>query len=93
MASAFSLLSMGICSDLCLVDARKEICLGEQMDLVHGLAFYGGAVRISADSDYSVSSNSKICVITAGARHSPDESRLDLVAKNVTIYKAWNKLK
>ncbi|ESN90436.1 hypothetical protein HELRODRAFT_166102 [Helobdella robusta] len=88
MASAFSLLAMGICNDLCLVDARKEICQGEQLDLMHGLAFYGKRVAISGDSDYGASANSKIVVLTAGARQAQDESRLDLVGKNVTIFKS-----
>ena len=55
MAATFSLLSMGICSDLSLVDVRKDAALGEQMDLVHGQAFLGRRCNIQGDSDYAIS--------------------------------------
>lgn len=38
-------------------------------------------------ADYSVTRNSKVCVITAGARQREGETRLDLVHKNVEIFK------
>ena len=42
---------------------------------------------VQGDTDYAVSADSKICVITAGARQKEGESRLDLVQKNVGIFK------
>jgi len=88
MAGAFALISMGVVSDLAIVDVRKEAVQGEQMDLVHGLAIVGRRCNIVADSDYACSAGSRICVITAGARQGPGESRLDLVQKNVGIFKS-----
>ena len=38
-------------------------------------------------ADYAVTAGSKICVVTAGARQREGESRLDLVQKNVEIFK------
>lgn len=38
--------------------------------------------------DYSVSANSKLVIITAGARQKVGESRLDLVQRNVVIMKS-----
>ena len=55
MAAAFSMLTMGVCSDLALCDMRKDAAIGEKMDLLHGLAFLGRRVWIEADSDYIVS--------------------------------------
>jgi len=55
MAAAFSMLTMGVCSDLALCDTRKDVVNGEKMDLLHGLAFLGRQVHIEADSDFSVS--------------------------------------
>jgi len=55
MAAAFSMLTVGVCSDLALVDMRKDAALGEKLDLTHGLAFLGRQVHIDADSDYSIS--------------------------------------
>ena len=40
MASAFALLTLDVCSELCLLDARKDMCVGEQLDLMQGLGFY-----------------------------------------------------
>lgn len=37
--------------------------------------------------DYAVSKGSKICVVTAGARQKEGESRLELVQRNVDIFK------
>lgn len=87
MAGAFALLTMGVCSDLALVDVRADAVLGEKMDLMHGQAFLGRRCNIVADSDYVVSKGSKICVVTAGARQKEGETRLDLVQKNVGIFK------
>jgi len=55
MAAAFSMLTMGVCSDLALCDMRKDAAEGEKMDLLHGLAFLGRRVWIEADCDYVVS--------------------------------------
>ena len=38
--------------------------------------------------DYSVSANSKLVIITAGARQKVGETRLDLVQRNVVIMKS-----
>lgn len=38
-------------------------------------------------TDFSVSAGSRLCIITAGARQRPGESRLDLVQRNTDIFK------
>lgn len=38
-------------------------------------------------ADYSVTAGSKLCIVTAGARQQPGESRLDLVQRNTNIFK------
>jgi len=55
MAAAFSMLTLGVCSDLALVDMRKDAALGEKLDLTHGLAFLGRRVWVDADDDYAIS--------------------------------------
>lgn len=37
--------------------------------------------------DYSVTANSRVVVVTAGARQQEGESRLNLVQRNVNIFK------
>jgi L-lactate dehydrogenase len=44
-------------------------------------------VTIKGSSDYAVSAGSDFVVITAGARQREGESRLDLVGRNVQIFK------
>jgi len=55
MAATFSMLVKGVCSDLALVDVRKDVVEGERLDLMHGQAFMGRRCNVEADSDYAVS--------------------------------------
>lgn len=38
-------------------------------------------------SDYSITANSKICVVSAGVRQKEKESRLNLVQRNLEVFK------
>jgi L-lactate dehydrogenase len=38
-------------------------------------------------SEYAVTANSRLCIVTAGARQKEGESRLDLVQRNTDIFK------
>ena len=38
-------------------------------------------------SDYAVTANSNLCIVTAGSRQKEGESRRDLVQRNVNIFK------
>lgn len=87
MACAFSLITQHIASEICLVDVVADKLRGEMMDLQHGLCFIK-KITVKADTDYKVSVGSKICIVTAGARQKEGESRLDLVQKNVDIFKS-----
>merc|ERR1712142_769837 len=86
MACAFSLLTQNICSELALTDIMEDKLRGELMDLQHGLTFLKN-VKISANTDPSVTAGSKVIIVTAGARQNEGESRLSLVQRNVNIYK------
>lgn len=55
------------------------------MDMSHGLPFET-PMKIYA-GEYEDIADCAIVIITAGANQKPDETRLDLVAKNVGIYK------
>src|SRR6266481_4867246 len=82
--TAFALQTAGIVSDICLIDANKEMALGQATDLLHGASLTSDQ-RISA-GDMSDVANSDIVVITAGLRRKPDESRLDLINRNVDLF-------
>jgi len=86
MACAFSVLTQGIANELALVDVMADKLKGEMMDLQHGLTFLRN-VKIQAGTDYSITAGSKVCIITAGARQREGESRLNLVQRNVDIFR------
>src|SRR5260370_10701184 len=82
--TAFALQCGGVVSRICLIDANKEMALGQASDLLHGASLVADQ-RISA-GDFDEVANSNIVVITAGLRRKPDESRLDLINRNVDLF-------
>lgn len=82
---AFSLMISGLAREIVLIDKNESLAIGECMDLNHGLSFahptriYAAGFEGCADAD--------IVVITAGANQKPNETRTDLVNKNVAIFK------
>ncbi len=82
--AAFALQCGGGVSEIQLLDANQEMAEGEALDLLHGSAFSTDQ-RIYA-GDYDRARDSDIFVITAGLRRKPDESRLDLINRNVSLF-------
>jgi L-lactate dehydrogenase len=82
---AYSLMIRGFASEIVLIDANKKKAQGEAMDLEHGLPFVL-PTKISA-GEYSDCAGADIVVLTAGSAQKPGESRLNLVDKNVSIFK------
>lgn len=83
--AAFALQCAGIVKEIQLLDYNQEVAEGEALDLIHGASCLGGQ-RIYA-GDYDRAKDSDIFVITAGSRRKPDESRLDLINRNVEVFK------
>jgi L-lactate dehydrogenase len=83
---AFALLNQGVTEELVLIDLNKEKSEGDAMDLNHGLAFAPSPTKIWYGG-YDVCNDADIVVICAGANQKPGETRLDLVAKNLKIFK------
>ena len=84
-ASAFALMQSGLFSEMVLLDSDKNKAEGEAMDISHGEA-YARPMKIYA-GDYDDITDAAIIIITAGANQKPGETRLDLVQKNVAIFK------
>ncbi|XP_077902501.1 L-lactate dehydrogenase C chain isoform X1 [Ictidomys tridecemlineatus] len=87
MACAICILLKDLADELALVDVAEDKLKGETMDLQHGSLFFSTS-KIVSGKDYKVSENSKLVIVTAGARQKEGESRLDLVQRNVTIMKS-----
>ena len=84
-SSAFALMQSGIFSEMVMIDVNREKAEGEAMDIAHGLPF-ARPIRLYAGT-YDDIVDAAIIIITAGANQKPDETRLDLIHKNVEIYK------
>src|SRR4051794_17240716 len=82
--AAFALQCGGLVAELQILDANQEMAQGEALDLLHGSAFAGDQ-RIYA-GDYARAADSDIFLVTAGLRRKPDESRLDLINRNVALF-------
>jgi len=85
-ACAFSLMQSGIFSELVLIDSDMAKAEGEALDISHGVPF-SKPVKIYAGT-YDDIKNSSVVIITAGANQKPGETRLDLVKKNISIFKS-----
>lgn len=85
-ASVFALMQSGLFSEIALIDANHEKAEGEAMDISHGIPF-ASPVKIYA-GDYDDVTDAAMVIISAGAGQKPGETRLDLVNKNVAIFKS-----
>lgn len=83
--SAFAIIDAGLASDIVLVDVNRDKAEAEAMDLSHGAAFVktvsitAGTIEDTKDSD--------LIIITAGIGQKPGETRLDILNKNIPIFK------
>ena len=83
--AGFALQAGKIVREIALLDVNQELCEGQALDLLHGASLVAdqkitsGTTKEVADSD--------VVVITAGLRRKPDESRLDLINRNVSLFR------
>jgi len=82
--AAFALQCAGIVSEIQILDANVDLAAGEALDLLHGTSVIADQ-RIYA-GDYARAADSDIFVITAGLRRKSEESRLDLINRNVALF-------
>src|SRR3954447_15841260 len=82
--AAYALQCGALVSEIQILDANKDLAEGEALDLLHGSAFAGDQ-KIYA-GEYNRAADSDIFLITAGLRRKPDESRLDLINRNVALF-------
>src|SRR5437762_3263087 len=82
--TAYALQCGGVLTDICLIDANQDVAQGQALDLLHGSSLVADQ-RIHAGGMEEVAS-SQIVIVTAGLRRKPDESRLDLINRNVDLF-------
>src|SRR5215472_7483261 len=82
---AYAALLNRLSAEIVLIDGNRDKAEGEAMDLNHAVPF-AHATRIWA-GDFADCAGAAITVITAGANQKPGETRLDMVARNVEIWR------
>ncbi|MCH4053238.1 MAG: L-lactate dehydrogenase [Atopobiaceae bacterium] len=85
-SSAFALMQSGMFNEIVLIDANEEKAEGEALDISDGVPFVSPQ-QIHA-GNYDDAADAGIIVVTAGAAQKPGETRLDLVHKNVGIFRS-----
>ena len=84
-ATAFSLMMRGIARTVILIDSNHEKAEAEAVDISHGAPFSYASKLVSGG--YSDLSGCEVVIVTAGANQKEGETRLDLLEKNVAIFK------
>lgn len=84
-ASCFALMQSGLFTEMVLIDAYPEKAEGEAMDIAQGLTF-SRPMKIYAGS-YDDLADAAVVIVTAAASQRRGDTRLDLVNKNVDIFK------
>lgn len=83
--AAFAMQMSGVVHEIALIDANQAAAEGEALDLLHGAAFC--ADQVIKAGTYADCKDSDVICITAGLRRKPDESRLDLINRNVSLFR------
>ncbi|MBR2109034.1 MAG: L-lactate dehydrogenase [Ruminococcus sp.] len=86
MSFAYAALNQNLCDELVLCDINEKRAKGEAQDLNHGLAFSKTSMKIYA-GNYSDCKDADIVVICAGVGQKPGETRLQLLQRNLEIFK------
>ena len=82
--AAFALQSGRIVKEIALLDVNADLVAGQALDILHGSSAMADQTIVSGGYEH-VSTSDCIC-ITAGLRRKPEESRLDLINRNVDLF-------
>jgi len=83
--AGFALQAGKIVRHIALVDVNQDLCEGQALDILHGASLLSDQKVTSGGTEQVTDSD--VIVITAGLRRKPDESRLDLINRNVTLFR------
>ena len=82
--AAYALQCGGVVSGIDLLDVNADLVRGQALDLLHGASI--AADQRIRSGGYELVPESDLVCITAGLRRKPDESRLDLINRNVELF-------
>ncbi|OJG46367.1 L-lactate dehydrogenase [Enterococcus gallinarum] len=81
---AYSMINQGLINELVLIDVNREKAEGEALDLLDGMSWAQGNIKVWA-GDYTDCQDADIVVITAGVNQKPGQTRLELIDVNAGI--------
>lgn len=84
-ATASALQYGDVFREVVLLDANADLARGQALDLQHGASLVGDTHFRAGD--FADVATSDFVIITAGLRRKPDESRLDLINRNVALFR------
>jgi len=82
--AASALQAGSLVREIALLDVNRDAADGQALDLLHGSVLMGDQSIHGGDYD-EIPTTDVVC-ITAGLRRKPDESRLDLINRNVDLF-------
>jgi L-lactate dehydrogenase len=82
--TGFALQTGRVVREIAMLDANAEAAEGQALDILHGAAMM--ADQVITSGGYEQIPSSDVICITAGLRRKPDESRLDLINRNVDLF-------
>lgn len=83
--TAFSIVSQGLCEDVCLIDINKEVAEGQALDMRDAVYFMNRNMHVHA-GDYGECEDADIVVITAAAPMPKDSNdRLEMLKPSLHV--------
>jgi len=87
VAYAYALVNQGLCDHLAIIDINEEKTWGHVEDLNHSVPWSGHNTRVTVGT-YEDCRDAAMVINCAGVAQRPGETRLDLVARNLKIFKS-----
>ncbi|MDK8626343.1 L-lactate dehydrogenase [Corynebacterium appendicis] len=87
MAYASAIVNQGLCDHLAIIDLNEEKVWGEVQDLNHAVPWSGHNTRVTQGT-YEDCRDAAVVVNCAGVAQRDGETRLELVGRNVKIFKS-----
>ena len=82
--TAYTMMFNESINEIVIIDINKDKAIGDALDIQHGMAFLSPK-KIYA-GDYKDIKDAHIIIITAGVAQKPNETRLDLLKKNLRVF-------
>lgn len=86
-ATAFSILTQGICDEVVIIDIQEQKAKAEALDLQNCMEYLNRNAKVRAGS-YKDCSDADIVVMTASSPHVKSQSRLDMLDSSIKIVKS-----